>query len=71
MEAGSISSWFSNVVGDLRIPNALIADFQSVRVADPQLFPLWISDPQGLKVFRANHRIFEGLTLIMDSTLVL
>ena len=33
------------------IPEALTADFQSARVADPHLFPLWIANPQGQVLF--------------------
>ena len=39
------------VVGDLRIPNALTVDLQSTRVADPQLFFLWIWRSTGTKAF--------------------
>ena len=38
-----------NVVGDLRIPNALTVDLQSTRVKDPQLTSLWIWRSTGTK----------------------
>lgn len=41
-----------NVVGDLRIPNALTVDLQSTRVKDPQLSSLWIWRSTGTKCFK-------------------
>ena len=41
-----------NVVGDLRIPNALTVDLQSTRVKDPQLTSLWIWRSTGTKCFK-------------------
>ncbi len=41
-----------NVVGDLRIPNALTVDLQSTRVKDPQLTSLWIWRSTGTRIYR-------------------
>ena len=41
-----------NVVGDLRIPNALTVDLQSTRVKDPQLSSLWIWRSTGTRIYR-------------------
>ena len=47
------------VVGDLRIPNALIVDLQSTRVADPQLFSCGSPDPQGQR-----HSYCNGMGIL-------
>ena len=37
------------------IPEVLFADMLSARVADPQLIPLWITNPQG-QSYRSRYR---------------